>query len=738
MTSRVSFYKVMIQDLRHRLWMIALSCLGSFMAMPVFYLLISKDWYDYIERWTLEKEPWVVHEYKIDLLTEFYVQSLPITCGIILGVGALLVGIFSFRHVFSKKMVDQYHSIPIKRRDLFFANYLNGFLIWFVPMVIGGVSCAVLSGFFVGNFVDWMVYVIKPLGLTMVNLIIAFLLIYNVAIVAVMMSGNILNTLVNGSIINFVLILLYCMVEGFCSIYFETYYSFFEQNVLNIFWTSPICSAVFQLYMYAMNEMLVFPVVMNIVMIIATFVVGFWLYLRRPSELAEQGMKIKAAQLVFKGVTTVLAGMAGWGIFYLLTNSFAWQIFGTVLAGVLCYGILDIIFYMDFKAFFAHKLQLCGSVIVSILVGCLFFFDWIGYDKYMPEKDDIAEVGIYVQGIGITNTTNAYDEVLTIENRINRMSYKDKEVIYNLLEEVTGRETQYPINGSSSMLYMRVKEDNGKTYYRKYRLWKSDKELIVPVLRDESYIRANVLIPQVLIDNVTVDGDYGKVELEGFNSYWNTDNVEFLKELLKAYNEDLLENPDLFIFQDDEILFSLDYRGGAEYVYLRPDFYESMEQVKDVLIQYGYDDIIAETVELEEIQSITMEVHVNKYHEKTLENAFGLADKSEQVKANEKEAVVIREAVAEITTTADYYKGQIAAEYYEGYYYSARITDEKDIRELLEVISFNLPNYRTLFSADYSDADVIINLKNGESYYVHIKEGRLPERFLDYFEKTTY
>ena len=44
MTSRVSFYKVLLQDLRHRLWMIVLSCLGSFMAMPVFYLLESKNW----------------------------------------------------------------------------------------------------------------------------------------------------------------------------------------------------------------------------------------------------------------------------------------------------------------------------------------------------------------------------------------------------------------------------------------------------------------------------------------------------------------------------------------------------------------------------------------------------------------------------------------------------------------------------------------------------------------------
>ena len=728
MTSRVSFYKVMIQDLRHRIWMIALSCLGSFLAMPVFYLLISRDWMDRIEYMKMEinYSLWDIREYRVDCMKLFYQNYLPITAGIVLGVGAIIVGIFGFRHVFSKKMVDQYHSIPIKRRDLFMTNYLNGFLIWFVPMLIGGVSCAVLSGFFVGNFVDWMVFVIKPLGLTIVNLVLAFLLIYHVAIVAVMMSGNILNTLVNGTIINFVIILLYCMVEVFSNIYFSTYYSFFEESVLNVLWTSPICSAVLQLYMYAMDEMLVFPVIMNVLMILVMFAAGYLLYLRRPSELAEQGMKIKTTQVVFKAGTTILAGMAGWAIFYLLTENFAWQIFGTVLASVLCYGILDIIFCMDFKAFFAHKLQLCGTVIVSVLVGCLFFFDWIGYDAYMPEKEDIAEMGIYVQGFGITNTNQAYGEIFTIKNRVDRMSYKDKDVTYALLNELSGRDSQFPHNGSSRMAYVRVEEKNGKTYYRQYRVWESDEELILPVLRDESYIRTNVMFPQVFIDDVTIDAEsYGMVEMESFNNQWYTEDEKFIKELFTAYNADVLENPDIYIYQNEEILFYFYYRGGSEYVYIRPDFYESMEQVKNVLRNYGYEDILSAYVTIDEIESISMDAHVDKYNDQTLEMVFGLEDENEQ-------------ASAELTTTAVSYKEQVTAEYYEGYFYSAKITERQDMEALLEVISFNAPNYTTMFRKDYCNAEVRINLKNGKTYHVHIKKGRLPERFLDYFEKTSY
>ena len=83
MTSRVSFYKAMLQDLRHRVWMIALSCLGSFLALPVFYLLIKEDWDHRIARWSTEST-WNIDEYKLECIQGFFTNFLPITCGIVL------------------------------------------------------------------------------------------------------------------------------------------------------------------------------------------------------------------------------------------------------------------------------------------------------------------------------------------------------------------------------------------------------------------------------------------------------------------------------------------------------------------------------------------------------------------------------------------------------------------------------------------------------------------------------
>ena len=742
MTSRVSFYKVMIQDLRHRIWMIALSCLGSFLAMPVYYLLISQDWEDRATYW--EGIHGSLELYKYNCIKDFFGNYLSITCGIILVVGALIVGIFGFRHVFSKKMVDQYHSIPVTRKTLFLAQYLNGFIIWFVPMFVGAIVCAILAAFFLGDFVAWA----GTLGIlmtTIINCVLAFLLVYHLSIVAVMLSGNILNTLVNGIILGFAVLALYCMGEAFCNTYFETYYSFFDVDVFRVFWTAPIVSAIYQLYMNAVKDIQVFPLVMNLIMVIVMWVAGFLLYIRRPSELAEQGMKIKPVQVVLKGISTILVGMAGWIFFDLLTGRLGWMIFGAVLAGTLCYGILDIIFHMDFKAFFRHKIQLCINVLLAIFIGLVFQFDWVGYDSYLPEKDNIASMGIYINNFGYDiNSGSAYNGIMSERNRIESMNYTDKEVIYPLLEAMSQRENTYPSNGSSTYCYVKVTEESGKTYYRQYRIWEEDEELVLPILRDESYLKTNVLIPQVLIDDLDESLKEGYFNIENYFDSYLVEDAQCAKALLEAYNADILDNPDLYIYQEDEILVSVECNANNQgYFYMYMNLYQSMERVREVLKQYEI-DFAFEEINLEEVESITLTAYPDIYNMESLAAYFGLEEEEEQTSSDiilnldPDSADFSFEEKAEILAAVEIAENQkVTLEEIQGYYI-AEITDKEDIAELLEVISLNRTRYGNIFRTGYCGADVGILYKNGDNSYVNLKNGKLPERFLSYFEKQNY
>ena len=731
MTSRVSFYKAMLQDLRHRVWMIALSCLGSFLALPVFYLLIKEDWDHRIARWSTEST-WNIDEYKLECIQGFFTNFLPITCGIVLVAGAIIVGMFGFRYVFSKKMVDQYHSIPITRTQWFLVHYLNGFMIWFVPMLIGALTCAVMAGIFLGDFGAW-ISTLGALAMTVLNLILAFLLIYHLTIVAVMLSGNVLNTLVNGAILGFAVIAIYGMVEIFCGTYFDTYYSLFGDRVLNIIWASPLVSAIYQLYMHAVGNMKLVPCLMNIVMVLVMWAAGYVLYLRRPSELAEQGMKTKSAQVIFKTAATLLAGMCGWIFFHLLTGHLAWMIFGAVLVGVLCYGILDIIFHMDFKAFFAHKLQMIFTVLGVIIIGCVFRFDWIGFDSYVPKMDNIASMGICINGLGINS--------LDIEDRIDSMEYTDKEVIHAFLNKMASKQSgQYPTEGSSALAYVKVTEESGKTYYRMYRVWEEEEELTVPILMDESYIKANVQVPQWLIDNAQEDTEYGYVELESYNDYREISDYRQLEAFYEAYNADMLANPELFIYQEDEVIGDMYIRnGGEEYYYMRLDIYESMEQTVTLLKELGYDDLFARH-SAEYVDSITLYVYYDKYNDKTLEQCFGLEEETAENSSAEKSTINMNPNSAEVIGVVEIPVTEtIAQAEYREYFYEAVVDKQEDIEELLEVVSLKTPDFRSLFGAEYcSSVDVSIYWKSGSHDYVSIKSGRLPERFLEYFELRAY
>ena len=50
MTSRISYYKIALEDLRRRIWMLALSCLGNVLALPVTFLIMNHDYLEIIER----------------------------------------------------------------------------------------------------------------------------------------------------------------------------------------------------------------------------------------------------------------------------------------------------------------------------------------------------------------------------------------------------------------------------------------------------------------------------------------------------------------------------------------------------------------------------------------------------------------------------------------------------------------------------------------------------------------
>ncbi|MGN0400748.1 MAG: hypothetical protein ACI4HQ_00640, partial [Acetatifactor sp.] len=223
MTSKHCFFKIMKEDFRHKLWMLALSILGNMLAIPVTFLLTTGDTYGYYSEDIFTGDIFAKTR-QVSAMHEYFATYMLVFAAVVAVAGALIVGLAGFRYLFHKNMVDTYHSIPVKRKTLFAATWLNGFLIWFVPFVVMFVLTAVLGEIRLGALREELTAIpnlsqilqkegseeileLLPAGGIALKafrngaaLVIIFLLVYNLCLVAVMLCGNILNTLVLAAI----------------------------------------------------------------------------------------------------------------------------------------------------------------------------------------------------------------------------------------------------------------------------------------------------------------------------------------------------------------------------------------------------------------------------------------------------------------------------------------------------------------------------------------------------------
>ena len=144
MTSRSLFCKLMKEDLKQRLWSVILAAI-VFLIIPVTMALELENNHVYADNTRFLRQvanvvtasPWLVI----------------ITC-----VGSVLCGLSGFWYLFSKKKVDFFHSLPVKREVLFAVRYINGVLIYVVPylcaLAVSLIMAAANDAFPAGLFGD--------------------------------------------------------------------------------------------------------------------------------------------------------------------------------------------------------------------------------------------------------------------------------------------------------------------------------------------------------------------------------------------------------------------------------------------------------------------------------------------------------------------------------------------------------------------------------------------------------
>ena len=746
MTSKHLFFKAMGEDLRHKMWMIALSCLCTFLFFPVAWLM--GGWSDSssigtASRWTLD----------------FFRDYLSGAGGLIAIAEALIVGLSGFRFVFHKNMIDTYHSMPIKRRTLFGVTYLNGLLIWFVPFVLSLLLTLLMAaGVILREFeAHVLAMVLGSIVRCCLMLILLFLLVYHLVLAAVMLSGNILNTLVSLMIMGVGVISIYGLCIAYCELYLSTFYEYSTGSW--VVFLSPLVSAFYLLMEWRDN----YPslaglesfVLENVVVMILLGIAAFWLYEKRASEHAEQGIKNKPASSLMRLAVSVAAGQGGWLIFATITgyggyNALGWGIFGSVLFGALSFGIMNMIFYMDFKAFFANKLQMTFSVALVLLLSFAIFQDWMDFDHYLPKREEVAELALSV---------NNYKSYSSDSDTLSTMHIQDTGVIYAFLERMADRgigkwgvnmtDREYDnYRKSGENIWVRVTLQNGKSYYRQYYMLEEDRDVMWPLFTNEAYLEASYLIPKEGL----IACNY--VSIERCNQYLQTQiPLEDVKMLIDAYNQDVLEDPEAILTGNGKLLVSISL--GMDYYYLWQDLevpkrryytldiYDTMEHSKEALNHMDYGDLTAD-FRAEDIDEIVLR-YANMSRDSTasgrpvnsedeamdvIRDYFGL-EPLHSVSALEESGVVVQQTVNTVTVLNE--DGSYSE--YSGYMglLEVPVTEQTEIEELIPLLSYaTARTYSGVFQSGF--LQVRATDKEGNTYHCYLHLGALPEKYINKFE----
>ena len=179
MTSKISFTKMVLQNVKERGAWLLVSFLAMLMALPVQTMMRLDNVAAYgLKPKELEKEAANVF-LNVTGFDNIFLLLLVV-------VSAFCLGMTGYMYLYSKEKTDFYHSLPLKRERMYFVPYVSGILIFVLPYLLN-LLLALLAGAVKGTFPEGAVSMAFGAFL---NHIVFFLVFYHVAILAVMLTGN--------------------------------------------------------------------------------------------------------------------------------------------------------------------------------------------------------------------------------------------------------------------------------------------------------------------------------------------------------------------------------------------------------------------------------------------------------------------------------------------------------------------------------------------------------------------
>ena len=469
MTSKNWFFKLMAEDLKRRVWLVALISLVLFFSYPVMAMLFT-----------------TTNDYSYDSYYNSYQRQMEILVSldntwmpVFLSVAVIVVACSSFSYLNSKSKVDFYHSLPVRREKLFLVNYIDGYLIMAVLY-----ACFLLISIMIGGVNGAGSSILLKLGLEayFVNMSF-FLLLYATVIAALMMTGNRIVGLLGVGVFNFYIPIMAALLDGYCSTWLLTYYS--DGSLTG--WGMVLSPYIQYIAAFDSGH----PVKAAGIALIAGLLVtlcSLWLYKKRPSEGAGKSLVFAVSKPIIRIGITMASAMAGAMFGWSIRGGMGWTLFFLICGAVIAHCVIEIIYHADFKKLFSNRLQLAGCIAAGIVMVIMFRYDVMGYDRYLPDADSVSSVSIdlneldtwveYGKASSLNNNYMYWDWAYRTEYLFEHMNITEAEPAIALArkgidmaitnrQEMSGQDRYYY---NYSNLYIKYQLKSGRTITRSYNV----------------------------------------------------------------------------------------------------------------------------------------------------------------------------------------------------------------------------------------------------------------------------
>ncbi len=567
MTLRSLFFKLMREDLKRKIWAIGLAFLSFFFWMPVNAAMSVSDLQQTYERWLTNGTTFGEGVTAESRYAERLLDIVGSTIGlenaltiISISAAAIIMALTGFMFLHSRKQVDFYHSIPVRRELLFAVKYLNGILIVLSMYLL---NMVLAMGVLAMNHVEFSV--LLPTGLIAFAVHASgFLVNYGLMTIAVMLTGNFFISILGGIVLFAYIPAVIALGQGLMYLFFETINLRgvnLEQMMVN---GSPISYYINVVVEGAGMDLEKYGSLMDSVgwmfLVGAVMaVVALVLYKKRSSESAGKSMAFVLTKAPIKILLVVPITIASSVLFWNIYYSLAWAVFGFVIGLVVTHCIVEIIYHFEFTKLFSNLHHMGFSAIAALVIIAVFRFDLIGYDSYKPSESEFVSASIHASNLqdnhnyGLPysyenngNTHTSWRYLSMNEYVAENMKFTDYEIVSTLAdagilyaEQV--KEDRYAnydredAGGFWTALEVGYTLQNGKTIYRNYRV-------NVAELRetfDKMYVTEEYKVGTTPVLSYTADNITGIYEAHTSTIQEVAADEALRAEILAAYKEEM-------------------------------------------------------------------------------------------------------------------------------------------------------------------------------------------------------